>query len=178
MRTYKNIFIVALMAISQLLAPMAMAADTDIASVDVSGNVPVIFSLTARGMSGELDLSGKSIVNARLLGIFHLKYNVSMASLTLSASTASGTPENAGTAYSFGATAWTASITCSSVLVAAGVNILASTLPLDIKSATTTLTTAGVEEDCPLTASWKGTNVTLPLAGKYSMTYTLTMVSI
>ena len=35
----------------------------------------------------------------------------------------------------------------------------------------------GIEEDCTLEGSWVGTNKVLPLAGVYSMTLTLTMIS-
>lgn len=181
MKTYKNIFIVALMAISQLIAPMALAADTAIATMDLSGNVPVIFNVTARGYPGDLDLSPNVVVNGRLLGIFHMKYNVSLATLTLKASTATGKPETgAAVAYSFGV-AWTVSLICSSVDPAKGTTI--TPLIAGVEMASTggkalAAVTGGIEEDCPLTASWGGTAVTLPLSGKYSMTYTLTMVSI
>lgn len=168
------------MAISQLIAPMALAADTAVATMDLSGNVPVIFNVTARGYPGDLDLSPNVIVNSRLLGMFHMKYNVSLATLTLKASTATGKPEAAGTAYSFGV-AWTVSLICSSVDPAKGTTITPLIAGVEMASAggkALAAATGGIEEDCPLTASWGGTAVTLPLSGKYSMTYTLTMVSI
>ncbi len=180
MKISKNIYLVAMMVLSQLVAPMSFAADTSIATMNLSGDVPTVFSVTARGYPGDLDLSPNVVVNDRLLGTFHLKYNVNIASLTLKTDTASGVPEKTGAvAYSFGTTFKVKFSACSSVIAANQALFSPTQAGIDVKSATAAaLTTSGVEEDCDLSASWGGTAVTLPLAGKYSMTFTLTMISI
>jgi hypothetical protein len=166
----------------QVLAPKAMAADTATGQIQLSGNVPVIFSLTTRGIPGDLDLTPKVAVNDRLLGILHLKYNVNVAHLYMYSDTVSGTPENAGTAYSFGTAFKFKFLACSTVIAAneALFTIDNTTTTVDIADPATAgaLTTTGIEEDCSLTASWGGTNSFLPLAGKYSMNVTFTMISI
>ena len=80
MRHFNHILMAALMFAAQIFAPrLAFAADTSIATLNVSGNVPVIFSVTARGYPGDLDLSGNVAVTDRLLGMFHL--NITLTSL-------------------------------------------------------------------------------------------------
>jgi hypothetical protein len=167
----------------QLVAPFAMAADTAQGTMNISGNVPVVFSLTTRGIPGDLDLTPNVIVNDRLLGIVHLKYNVNMAHLYMYSDTATGVPYNGGTAYAFG-TAFKFKIPaagCTSVLgtynalftITSGATATDIMAPLVAGALTT-----GLEEDCQITASWGGTAAVLPLAGKYAMTVTFTMISI
>ena len=178
------------LAALQVFSPMAFAADTSVAVLNISGNVPTIFSVTARGYPGDLDLSGSVIVTDRLVGIFHFKYNVDLASLTLKSAQADGVPSSgtaAGTGYSFGTSFSMKFGTCATIAA----TYKAAFIPLvgtpavdigagvDIKDATTTSSlTAGREEDCNLTASWHGNASSLPLAGKYTLALTLTMVSI
>lgn len=166
----------------------ALAADTAIGTLNISGNVPTVFSVTTRGIPGDLDLTPGVIVNQRLIGILHFKFNEDAASITIASSTLSGGPEDSGgTAYSFG-TGFTASIVgaCATLDLAAlglpaGVTLTQagvdykSTIAADL---TTNVPVSGIEEDCQLAASWGGTTSALPLAGVYSMSITVTMVSI
>lgn len=169
------------------MTSVSMAADTSIATLNISGNVPAVFSLTARGYPGDLDLSGNGIVASdRLVGIFHFKYNVDIASLTLQTAEASGLPTNAaGTPYSFGTAFMLKFGTCATIHATytspfspgVGATSLGGA-GKDIKSAAASSLTVGREEDCELTATWGGSAATLPLAGKYSLTINMTMVSI
>lgn len=171
--------VVTLSIVSHLLSPMAMAADTSIATLNVSGNVPVVFSVTARGIPGDLDLTPDVSVSNRLLGILHFKYNADVASMEIASSTASGEPENGGTAYDFAGAGFQVSVGagCTSVDATYNTPFTLTNAGTDIKSATAAALTNGIEEDCDLLASWTGSSATLPLAGKYSMTITVTMVS-
>lgn len=189
MNYFRHLFLTVLMLTSQILSPMAFAADTSIATLNISGNVPTIFSVTARGYPGDLDLSGDVAVNDRLIGIFHFKYNVDIASLTLQSAETDGVPSSstaAGDAYAFDTTSFRLKFGACTTIHAtykaafnplpAGVNLGAG---VDIKDAATTAgLTAGREEDCDLTATWTGNTSSIPLAGKYSLSLTLTMVSI
>jgi len=169
--------------LTQILSPgLAFAADTSIAELNLSGNVPTVFSLTIRGLPGDLDLTpGVSVVN-RLLGILHFRYNADIASLTIESDNDDGVPiDGNAVAYTFGAGGFTVSIpaACAAVDEAeiTGLSLAGSaTLPVEI--ADTTALTAGVIEDCDLTASWDGTTDTLPLAGKYTMAIIFTFTSI
>jgi hypothetical protein len=165
----------------------ATAGDTAIANLNVSGTVPAVFSVQARGIPGDLDLTPGAIVKDRVIGLWHFKYNEDAASIKVSSSTASGGPEevSAGQAYTFGASFKVGAIgTCVSLaapfkasggdlLVPAGVDY-SSALAKDL---TTNVPVGGVEEDCQIAASWTGTATTLPLAGVYAMTVTVTMVA-
>ena len=168
--------------LSQVFVPSAIAADTAVATLNISGDVPTIFSVSARGMPGDLDLSPSVSVSNRLLGILHFKYNVNVASLKIASSTTSGVPENgSGAAYGFGAASFKVAFTatgCTSVDATYNTPFLMVPAGTDVKSAGSAALTAGVEEDCSLTASWAGTTASLPLAGKYSVVITVTMVSI
>lgn len=163
--------------LSSVVAPViAIAADTAISTLNVSGNVPVVFSITTRGLPGDLDLTPGVDVNDRLLGLIHFKYNKDIANLNIKSDTTTGKPEDGGTAYSFGAGGFNLKFgTCASVGATWESNFTISNTDTDIKDGTAL--TAGVEEDCSLMASWDGTTSALPLAGKYSMVITLTMIS-
>ncbi len=184
---YRNfkLLMAAFAAVLQMVGPSAMAADTSIASLNMSGNVPTVFSVTARGLPGDLDLTPGVIVNDRLLGIIHFKYNVDIASLLLTSDSATGAPMNGGTAYPAG-TAFTYKFSNCQAVNAVGeadFSIATSTSP-ELTGLAATQPAAlgyGIEEDCDLTASWGGQTITagqIPLAGKYTQTLTLTMVSI
>ncbi len=191
MKKYQQLVMAALMFAIQLLLPgQLFAADTSIANLNMSGNVPAIFSVTARGYPGDLDLSGNVAVNDRLLGIVHLKYNVGIASLTIQSTQASGVPSSGATGYSFGTAFSLKFSACTSInatyeaafdpkpVASGGLGLGAG---IDIKDAATTSGagfTAGIEEDCQLTASWGGNASSLPLAGKYDLAITITMVSL
>ncbi len=182
MKKYQNIILTLLIILTQVLAPWAIAADTAVATLNISGDVPTIFNLTARGIPGDLDLSPSVAVNNRLLGLLHFKYNVNVASIKIASSTASGLPENSSNvAYGFGGAGFKVAFTatgCTSIDATYNTPFLLLSAGTDVKSAASAALTAGVEEDCSLTASWAGTTVSLPLAGKYSMVITVTMVSI
>ena len=160
---------------------LAGTGDTAIASINISGSVPEVFSVSARGLPGDLDLTPGVVVLNRLIGILHFKFNEDAASITIASSTASGGPENGAGAYAFG-TAFTVSVAgaCTSLdtvaLAAPGVALtIAGT---DYKSlAANPLVGSGIEEDCQLAASWGGTVAALPLAGVFSMSVTVTMVA-
>jgi hypothetical protein len=156
--------------------------DTAIASINLSGSVPEVFSVTARGLPGDLDLTPGVIVNDRLIGILHFKFNENAASITIASSTASGGPENAFGAYSFG-TAFTVGVVgaCTALDTAAlaSPGVALTIAGADYKSvAANPLVGNGIEEDCQLAASWGGTAATLPLAGVFSMSVTVTMVAL
>lgn len=165
----------------------AIAADTSTAVINLSGNVPVLFSVTSRGYPGDMDLEPNVTVTNRLLGILHFQYNENVATITLTSSTASGLPENSSNvAYGF-ATAMTYSMTTNSCVTADATNALnmtaadiKSSTTYDISSATAKALTQGINEDCYLTATWTGTTTTgggLALAGVYSENLTVTMTS-
>lgn len=185
-RTFK-LFVAAMFAALNVGVPTAMAADTSIATIQMSGNVPTVFSVTARGLAGDIDLTPGVIVNDRLIGIFHFKYNVDIATLFLTSDSATGMPTTAGgTAYP-AATAFTYKFStgCSAVNATgeAAFSIAASTSPalVPIAAEQPSTLTYGVIEDCQLTASWVGQAMAgghIPLAGVYSQLLTLTMVSI
>src|SRR5262249_40928929 len=160
--------------------------DTSIASVQMSGNVPTVFSVTARGLPGDLDLTPGVIVNDRLIAIFHFKYNEDIASLLLTSTSANGAPKNGATAYPAG-TAFTYKFgVCQAVKDAVGevaFSIAAGTSAdfVEVAGQQPSGLGYGIEEDCQLTASWGGQAIVaghIPLAGVYSETLTLTMVSI
>src|SRR5258708_38137917 len=177
MKINAQMLLTLLVILAQIISPLAFAADTAVATLNISGDVPTIFSVTARGIPGDLDLTPGVAVNNRLLGILHLKYNVNVASLTIASSTASGTPENArSAAYSFCASGFKVAFTaagCTSDAAANNTPFLLTAGGADIKSAAAASLTAGVEEDCSLTATWSGSTATLPLAGKYSLVITI-----
>ncbi len=185
---YRNLrlLVAAFAAVMQVVTSTAMAADTSIASINMSGNVPTVFSVTARGLPGDLDLTPGVLVNDRLLGIFHFKYNVDIASLLLTSTSATGTPMNGATAYPAG-TAFTYKFSaCQAVIDATGevnFSIAGSTSVDFVEIAAQQPSTLGygIEEDCLLTSSWGGQAIVagrIPLAGRYTQTLTLTMVSI
>jgi len=182
-------FVMATVAVAmQLMSSAAFAdtADSSEANIQISGNVPVIFSLTVRGLPGDLDLTPGVIVNDRTLGIFHFKYNIDIASLLLTSDSATGAPMNGATAYNASVPFTFKFGVCATVADAVGeVDMtLAAGTSADMKEAAGAQPSGlgyGIEEDCELTASWGGEAVTpgqIPLSGKYSETLTLTMVSI
>ncbi|HAR41314.1 MAG TPA: hypothetical protein DCS07_01575 [Bdellovibrionales bacterium] len=168
-------------------------ADTVTGYINLTGTVPAYFELWVRGVPGDLDLSPRAIVNDRTLGLLHLKYNIDMASLTLQSTEANGKPMN-------GAEDWGGAISykvwggaaCKTVGGSAGA-VASVTIPSGNAAGTTmgggmdvhhahvedlaANFSSGLEEDCPVTASWTGVAKDLPLAGTYSMKITATMVS-
>jgi hypothetical protein len=161
----------------------AFGADVSKATINVSGNVPVVFSVTARGYPGDLDLNTGTVVVDRLMGILHFKYNVSIASIFLESSTASGLPKlnGAGADYAFAAPMYFkandgAGADCPAIDDAVGkldgATVLTNAGGLDVTEAGTTVG----DYDCHLTASWTAA-ATIQPAGKYSMTITVIMTS-
>ena len=69
--------------VSLLLSNNAFAGsgDSAVASINLSGNVPEVFSVTARGLPGDLDLTPGVSVTDRLIGILHFKFNENAASI-------------------------------------------------------------------------------------------------
>lgn len=158
----------------------AFAADTSIASFDLVSNVPTVFSVTAVGQPGDLDLTPNVTVNNRLIGLLKFKYNVNVASITIASSTLSGGPEAvSGAVYNFqGGFKVAVGAPCSSVDPTYNTPFVLTNAGTDVKSAGSATLATGVEESCAVTASWRGTNVALPLAGTYKMSVRITMISI
>lgn len=182
MNTTKFIRTVLIMLACASPKVFATIGDTAAATLNISGNVPAVFSVTARGLPGDLDLTPNSVVKDRLIGILHFKYNENAASIKIGTDTASGTPEQAGTAYSFGSafkvgyTGTCQSLDATTFGVSGGV-VLAQNPGTDYKSTLAGALTDGIEEDCQIVGNWGGTTAVLPLAGVYSMTITVTMIS-
>ncbi|MEK6579038.1 MAG: hypothetical protein AABZ55_07405 [Bdellovibrionota bacterium] len=171
-----------------LLGPVAMAAETTYGVLNLSGNVPEIFQLDVRGVSGDIDLNGGSgaaatTVSNRLVGIFHLKVNIDIASFILSTTNASGTFENAAAAaYPFSAV-FTLNVNAACTLLSNGTPITTALLlagATNIRDALglPSVLGFGVEEDCQVIAGWTNQNVILPLAGVYTLPVVATMVSV
>lgn len=172
-------FWTAVMGVIALSMPSAFAADTVIASLDLVSNVPAVFSVVAVGQPGDLDLSPNVVVNNRLLGQLNFKFNENVASLTISSSTLSGGPEAvSGAAYVF-QTGFKVAISapCSAVDPAYNTPFILTNAGTDIKSIGSAALVNGIEESCGLTASYKGTSNSLPLAGVYKMSIKVTMIS-
>jgi hypothetical protein len=165
-----------------LLGTPKVLADTSIATITLAGVVPSYFSVTLRGQPGELDLTPGITVSNRVVGLLHFKYNQNVQSLTISSSTASGKPENSGgTPYNFGGGGgFKVGIMPGCVTVDPTYNtpFVLTQAGTDVKSvASTTLTTQGVEEDCQVTATYTGTNTSLPMAGLFTLNILVTMIS-
>lgn len=144
----------------------AGSGDTSIALLNMSGSVPEVFSVTARGLPGDLDLTPNVVVVDRLIGILHFKFNLNAASITVSGAIG-------GVGYTFGS-AMTLNAACTSITMAA----VAATASADYKTAgAAALVGTGIEEDCQVLASWGGTVQPLPLAGVVTVTITVTMVA-
>lgn len=187
----KNKRIVVIMTVFSVLfnSNLIFAAPADVSQGDftISGSVPEIFSLQVRGVPGDLDLSPNVVVNDRLLALIHLKYNLPLASLVIKSDSATGLPtlNGAGVTAAPFATAMSLSVTgCTTVDAAAGAAITPANLGAGTWDIKTTVAgffgagfTAGLEEECSVTASWVGTATAIPLAGKYSMTVTVVMTS-
>ncbi len=155
-----------------------LAADTTITSLNLSGTVPTYFSVTPRGMAGDLDLTPNVTVNNRRIGLLHFKYNANVASITVGSSTPSGGPEGPSGTYNFqGGFKVSIGAGCFSVDPAFTTPFVLTAGGTDVKSAGSTALVAGVEEDCDVLASWRGSNVAIPLAGVYSLNINVTMVS-
>jgi hypothetical protein len=175
-------FSAVLVVFSVLLSSPWAVGDTSIADITVGGIVPAYFSVTSRGLAQDLDLTPRVTVSNRTVATVHFKFNEDIQSLVVSSSTMSGAPEDAGgTPYAFGgggtfrvgfkAGCATADPTYNTPFVLTNVGT-------DVKSALAgALINAGIEEDCELTTSYTGTNVGLPLAGRYEMAVRLTMIS-
>lgn len=149
-------------------------------TIQLSGNVAEVFQLQVRGVPGDLDLSPKSVITDRLLGLLHLKYNKPMTDFSLSADTASGLPEDAnGTAIDQAVPMTFTVQNCASADGTAVINATdwGGSTPFTVIAADAALAGAstGIEEDCELRASWTGTDAALPLAGVYKMTITATI---
>ena len=159
--------------------PRAFGSDIAIANFDISSNVPVVFSVTALGQPGDLDLSPNVVVSNRLIGLLHFKYNENLASLVISSSTASGGPEAiSGATYNFqGGFKVSISNPCATVDPAFNTPFVLTNVGTDVKSLGSTALTSGVEENCSVNASWTGTSTSLALAGVYTMSIKVTMTS-
>ena len=173
----------AIATVALCLPAFATTGDTAIATLNVSGTVPAIMSVQARGLPGDLDLTPGAIVIDRVIGLLHFKYNES-ADINVTSSNAGGQPtDSGGTAYSFNGAFKVGIVpgtTCASVDMATyGVTggVAITSTATNFASATAGALTTGIEEDCQLSASWGGTSSTLPLAGVYSMGIIVTMVA-
>jgi hypothetical protein len=174
--------ILLLILLGVYFAPIQLAADEAIAYFNISGTVPAIFSVTSRGVPGDLDLSPNVTVNNRRIGLLHFKYNIDVATLLISSNTLSGGPEtSSGAVYNFQGSGFQISFdgTCATVDPSYYTPFTLTNAGVDVRSAAAgALVLSGVEEDCEVFASWQGTIATLPLAGVYSLSVTVTMTSI
>ncbi len=171
-----------LVAATLAIAPAA-SADTSIANIVVSGYVPSFFSVVSTAQPADLDLSPGVVINGRTIGTLAFLYNISIQSLTVASSTMSGAPEDVnGNPYQFGGTGdfqIAVSPGCDSVAPAYQSPFIITNVPVDIKSAAAAaLVNSGVQEQCQVSASYVGTNTTLPMAGRFEMRIVVTMVSI
>lgn len=157
--------------------PNAFAAGGAEGSVQLSGNVPEIFTLQSRGVPGDVDLSPGVVVTDRLLGIFHLKYNLPVGEFKIQTDTTSGLPEDsAGTPIDL-ATPMSYKMACTSA-VETDTTATEAGAGKDIKSAAAALSGGvGIEEDCLLSASWVGTSSAIPLSGYYTMKISATLTA-
>jgi len=157
----------------------AGSGDTSIALISLSGSVPEVFSVTARGLPGDLDLTPNVIVNNRLIGILHFKYNQNVDEITIGGAVG-------GVGYTFNSPFSISTPACQSLNNAAGVGGLdyagggvALGAATNYQSALSgALVATGIEEDCELVASWGGTVQPLPLAGIVTVNITVTMTAL
>lgn len=154
--------------------------DTSIALLNLSGSVPEVFSVTARGLPGDLDLTPNVVVVNRLIGILHFKFNENAASITIGGAIG-------GVGYTFGSAFSISTPACTSLdngvaalnYVAGPGGGVALGAAVDYKSALAgALVATGIEEDCQLVASWGGTVQPLPLAGVVTVNITVTMIAL
>lgn len=168
-------------AVIMMFPAGSFGADTSIAVIELSGTVPTVFSVTTRGLPGDLDLTPKVVVDKRRIGLLHFKYNVNVATMVISSDTLSGGPEStSGAAYVFAGAGFQVSFdaTCTSVAPAYNSPFTLTNTGTDVKSAlASALINSGIEEDCEVLASWQGTTSSLPLAGVYKLGVTITMTS-
>ncbi len=166
---------------THLFSPYYAVAEIALATISMSGDIPVVFQMNTFGTSGELDLTARAGITNRVVGQVHLKYNINLASYILQSDTATGLPEKAGVAYVFGATPFQIAVGPCTTIDPAKVPLTPANLAAgatDIKSAASAALVGGVEEDCNITASWSGTNAGLSLSGVYSIQINITMTSI
>jgi len=184
-KKFSKALIITLMIGANVIGPVvstAMAAEEiTYGVVNLTGQVPSIFRLDVRGVPGDIDLAGGdgtngTVVLNRVLGIFHIKLNIDMASFTLSTTNASGTFETgAAAAYPFSA-AMTLNVGngCTllnpATLVTAGAaagQLAVGSADLKVAGAQPSVALQGKEEDCQLRGSWTNVTNILPLAGIY-----------
>lgn len=161
----------------------AGVGDTSIATINLSGSVPEVFSVTARGLPGDLDLTPNVVVVNRLIGILHFKFNEDAASIKVAGAIG-------GVGYTFASAFKVSTPACTALNngVAPGMDYAGGGVALVAAPGTDYASTAagdlvgsnggvGIEEDCSLVASWTGTASTLPLAGIVTVTITVTMIA-
>jgi hypothetical protein len=177
----RHLALIAALVVAFFPTPSAIA-DTSIATLTVTGVVPTYFSVSARSGSEDLDLTPKVAVTNRVIGGIHFKFNENVQSMTISSSTVSGGPEDAGgNPYGFGAggpfkVGFEAG--CASVNPTYNTPVLLTQAGVDVKSVlASALINQGIEEDCNVIASYKGTTTNLPLAGRFSVGIVITMVA-
>ena len=173
---------ISLICLAMIFPSITTSADTAIAIFDMTGTVPAVFQASTRGLPGDLDLSPNVTVSNRRVGLLHLKYNINVATLIFSSSTASGGPEStSGAIYQFQGSGFQVSVNPSCVSVAPAYNspFTLTNSGTDIHSTLSgALVNTGIEEDCEILASWRGTTQALPLAGVYKLGITVTMTSL
>lgn len=161
----------------------AAAGDTSIASINLSGSVPEVFSVTARGLPGDLDLTPNVVVVNRLIGILHFKFNESVSSIKVAGAVG-------GVGYTFASAFKVSTPVCTALdngalkmnYAGGGVALVAAPgtdySTLAAQNLIANNGGVGIEEDCSLVASWTGTASTLPLAGIVTVTITVTMIAV
>jgi len=153
-------------------------ADTQVGSLYISGNVPVVFNLNVRSIPGELDFGSGTVVTNRLLAILHLRVNIDILTFTITSSTANGEPLLGGVGGASAVGAWTTAIAAAPVctLLTPGAFVIGAAAGPGIAIQDDTPANVAVEEDCYVTGSWTAP-VNVPTAGAYYTTWTLTMIS-
>lgn len=155
---------------------------TSITNISVVGVVPSFFSVTSAAQVTELDFGSAASAYNRVIGILRFKYNENVQSLDISASTASGLPEDSnGVPFQFGAGGFQVAFNsgCVTVDPAYTVPFTLTNAGVDVKSAlAAALMNQGVEEECQLLATYtSGLSGPLPRAGRFSMNIVVTMIS-
>ena len=177
---------VALSINALMFGPLAYAVpttDTVQADFFVSGTVPTVFSLSARALPGDLDLTPNAYVFGRGLGLLHFKFNTDVDKIYIQTNSATGAPKNATSGAPIVANSFKLLIkgSCTSATLAA--TLIDNSSPgTDIASAAAkdlvgTNSGVGIEEDCELAADWQTTAAYMPLAGKYTLQITVTMIA-
>lgn len=173
-----------------LIWPRVFAADTSVATIQISGFVPERVTVTTTTVTPEItftpyagngdgDGNGNG-GNMKILGFMHFVYNTPVAAITISSDTVTGQPEDGnGRPYSIQGMNLYFSVLPGCVSVDSSYNFPfeLTSAGTDIKSQTAANPPDAVDENCTLTAAWIGNPRRLPMAGKFHMNVKVVLVS-